>query len=749
MSFTRQITNFISFIIILPLYLIGMEEPTKPREPYVEFMEIETKRPYSEIEKFFNANPDILEALEMPYILESLERLPSLPPELNRTIIQYIIAAKKHEVLLGKELLKVLEESIYTGLKEDKDKIWELLNEPHINVNVQEDGDTSLGIAIYGAGFRKEQRDFYLKIIKALLQKGANLDIKNRNGNTPLIEAAKYTDTEIIKLLIDAGANTNNINIQNNNGDTALMYASHNNNPEIVKMLLDNDANPNIQDQDGNTALIWAAKHTYIDIVFVKGGNPDIQKEKTAFNLAAIRNNTKIVQMLLDKGANPDIQNIKGKTALIKAAKYNNIEIVQILLDKDANPNIQNNEGDTALIWAVRNHNPEIVQILLGEGANLDIQNRDGRTALIEAVQSYSKFFEIVQAPLDKGANPNLLYLEMIEALLQKRAKGDLIDAATYKDAEIIKLLLAADANPNIQAKNGDTALIIAVRYRNTEIVQLLLDKDANPNIQDGDGQTALDLAIKDKNQAIIKLIRKAKKRANGTSANIGTSGSKSHIKKIQKDRLNASLLRAARKNNEKEVKRLLKEPYIDIDIKDEEGFTALIWAIVNKNSKMVKMLLDKGANLNIQDDDRWTALQWAVMEKDSDIVKMLLDKGANPDTQNGPITLILAVLYRDPKIVKILLDKCANPNLQNKDGQTALQWAVMEKDSEIVKILLDEGSNPNIQDNDGQTALDLAIKLKYQAIIDLIIKAQKRMDSTSGSTMEQPSKKSHSCIMQ
>jgi len=279
-----------------------MEEPTKPREPYVEFMEIETKRPYSEIEKFFNANPDILEALEMPYILESLERLPSLPAELNRTIIEYIIAAKKkHEVLLGKELGKILEESINTGLKEKKDKIWELLNEPYINVNVQgedADGDTPLIIAIDGAIYQstKDQRALYLEIIKALLQKGANPDIQNKIGETPLIDAVRKNDPEIVQLLLDNGANPNRQDLAR---WTALHWAVYTDNPKIVQILLDNGANLNMEDNGRETALILAVRNNNIEIVEILLNHG--ADEDTALNLARYFDNQELIYLIRER----------------------------------------------------------------------------------------------------------------------------------------------------------------------------------------------------------------------------------------------------------------------------------------------------------------------------------------------------------------------------------------------------------------------------------------------------------------
>ena len=100
---------------------------------------------------------------------------------------------------------------------------------------------------------------------------------------------------------------------------------------------------------------------------------------------AVTKGHTEITQALLDKSANTDIQNNDGNTALILAAAMGHTEITQALLDKSANTDIQNNDGNTALIRAAAMGHTEITQALLDKGANTDIQNNDGNTALNSA----------------------------------------------------------------------------------------------------------------------------------------------------------------------------------------------------------------------------------------------------------------------------------------------------------------------------------------------------------------------------
>jgi len=203
------------------------------------------------------------------------------------------------------------------------------------------------------------------------------------------------------------------------------------------------------------------------------------------------------------------------------------------------------------------------------------------------------------------------------------------------------------------------------------------------------------------------------------------------HITKIQNDqnqlniRNDWNLLEAADNNDEDEVKRLLNEPYIDVNVKDEDGNTALNLAVKNNNPKIVQTLLNNNANPNIPYTymNGFTALIVAVRNNNPTIVQMLLDEGANPYIQDhyGCTALHRVTRNTNSEIVQMLLDKGANPNIQDIDGWTALFGAVTDNRSDIVQMLLDAGANIDIRDKDGDTALDLAVRNKNLEIIKIL----------------------------
>lgn len=95
-----------------------------------------------------------------------------------------------------------------------------------------------------------------LEMIKYLLEKGADINVKNEDGSTALMTASMYGNLEIIKYLIENGAD---INSKDNDDSTALIYASKWGNLETVEYLVKNGADINIKDIENKTALDWAA----------------------------------------------------------------------------------------------------------------------------------------------------------------------------------------------------------------------------------------------------------------------------------------------------------------------------------------------------------------------------------------------------------------------------------------------------------------------------------------------------------
>ena len=163
--------------------------------------------------------------------------------------------------------------------------------------------------------------------------------------------------------------------------------------------------------------------------------------------------------------------------------------------------------------------------------------------------------------------------------------------------------------------------------------------------------------------------------------------------------------------------------PRATIDTKNTFGFTVLDEIISSdKNGKreMVKVILEKNSEnmekdpsssiIDVQSDSGYTALHFAVLEKDMELVRLLVQRGANIDVQNssGDTALHIAVKRENTEFVRLLVDE-ANIDVQNNEGRTALHYAVMKEETELVRLLVEHGANTKLQDSDGITPLKLA----------------------------------------
>ncbi len=307
-----------------------------------------------------------------------------------------------------------------------------------------------------------------------LLQEKTNINARDKNGNTALINAVSKGHKEIVQLILAQAFI--DINARGALGTTALMTACARDDNEIVELLLRHpDIAINQQDNDGWTALITA-------IQFV---------------------NKKNAQSLLNQqGIAINIKDKDGQTALTHAVQIDEKTIVQLLLDKqDIDVNLQNNDGMTALMIASQVNFIDIVKMLLHKpGINLNSKDSFGKTALIRA--SARGHREIVELLLNQQSIAIHAQDDQGETALSVAAAGN--------QKDVVQLLLGkSDININIQNfKEGDTGLIVAAKLGHKEIVKLLLDqKGIAVNVQNNEGATALMLAARGGHKEIILLL--------------------------------------------------------------------------------------------------------------------------------------------------------------------------------------------------------------------------------------------------
>jgi len=197
-------------------------------------------------------------------------------------------------------------------------------------------------------------KDKDVKAVKKALAGKAGVNARDVNGQTALMLAAAVGSTEIVKLLLEKGADLEHID---RGGESALIKAASGSfNLETVKVLLEKGADVNVKDGNGVTALMKAAMN------------------------ACSRD---MIRLLLEKGAAIGAKDKAGNTILmLTAIYYSKAEVFEALLANGADINAVNQNGETVLFIAVRNRLPAVLKALIEKGMDVNGKNSRGETPL-------------------------------------------------------------------------------------------------------------------------------------------------------------------------------------------------------------------------------------------------------------------------------------------------------------------------------------------------------------------------------
>ncbi len=170
-----------------------------------------------------------------------------------------------------------------------------------------------------------------------------------------LSKAVQEKDLAAVKALLASGADPN---VGDQTG-TPLAWAARLNLTDIVKLLLDSGANVNARDSDDRSILISAAEWPF--------GEQN-------------RSYVPTIKALLDKGADVSIRDKFNMTALLYAAYYRDADVVRLLIDSRSDINAKANGGQTALMRAIAARKKDTVALLLDRGANITAKDDNGST---------------------------------------------------------------------------------------------------------------------------------------------------------------------------------------------------------------------------------------------------------------------------------------------------------------------------------------------------------------------------------
>jgi ankyrin repeat protein len=340
---------------------------------------------------------------------------------------------------------------------------------------------------------------------RALLSRRADVNVASDDGSTPLLWAAHWNDVAVAELLVKAGANAGTAN---QFGMTPLSRACTNGSAPMVDLLLGAGANPNAVIATGETplmtcassgataavtsllargadvnaaepvqhqtALMWAAAERHADVVSVlieAGANLQARTKKgfSALHFAAREGDIETVKRLLAAGVDIDLRSVPdspeagrgvgyqstlsgGSTPLIVAAVRGQVPTALYLLDHGADPNATD-AGFTALHWASGSWEGGVSNPVYGFSDPLSgIPDRQAKLQLIRSLLAHGA-----------NANARMARRPPIGGGYEDAAGATpFLLASAAADVEVMKMLLAAGADPTLVTETKATAVMAA-----------------------------------------------------------------------------------------------------------------------------------------------------------------------------------------------------------------------------------------------------------------------------------------------
>ena len=419
--------------------------------------------------------------------------------------------------------------------------------------------------------------------VRDLIQQGADPNLRNWRGETPLHRAAiRNPDLDVSRALIDAGAD---VNARDDKGATPLHRAAHNASGGRGNLLIEAGASLNARDNAGATPLHYAAA----------SGREEV------------------LARLVEAGASFDVRNKDGATPLHEAVEKGWAEGAKTLLDHGADPNAPDNQGRTPLHRAYAAERQDMVNRLLENGANLEARDDTGRVPIQH----------LPDPDDDRGRG---------EHAQEARAN----DPSYIRNKEVLPHQLRTSPEEYERIQNavnpadseGRTPLHRAAEKGSSLGVHRLLEQGADPNVRDNAGWTPLHRAAEsiDGTGAVERLLAEG---ANPHSPAGTDQQTPLHL--------------AVQSDSPESVNRLL-EAAARPGAADSEGRTPLHYAAANGSPEITERLLKAGADPNVRDHQGRTPLDVATDRRDrfdpsssNDAAVRVLEGAATPQQDNTP----------------------------------------------------------------------------------------------------------------
>jgi len=665
--------------------------------------------------------------------------------------------------------VNVGENALIVAVRKNHYDCVELLLEHDANVNCTDsEGKSSMQIAIQNMQTAMQDsycsyRDSYsqrshahahqrkMKLILLLLEYGATVLPSLKDISCELLMNAEDDHEKAVQRLIDESL----ISLKSESTYLAAFdYAFTHGAKELAEKLMMNYSYSGIK-QLSTKGAYYSAKHNWPDVLSkLLEERVDINALtccKTPLYIACEEGHESIVRLLLDNGADPNIQNDSAEsthsrdlTFPLHVAVYRaNSTIINMLLKRGASLNppgepllhiVCTNASNDAYKWKSaerRSLEHAVIRLLLQQGVNVNAISDKGDTALYRACKS--RELEVVQILLDAGADINLTSEKLFP----------LIAACEAGSAEFINLLVKAGADVKCRTRYNETCLMAIASLSRYfchwktavvgPLVRLLLQQGVDINAVSSDGDTALYRACERQQLAVVKTMLEAGADMNLTSNRPLTVACCHGSTKMLNLLLEAG---ADTKCNCSEsflhvvIKACVSEKYFEQSADKHQE-------IAKRYMSVAEILLSAGADINQVDRKGASALYLACDKGETEFAKLLLSRGANPDMRSDTYPILAACKGHHYDIAKLLLNYNADVAVVDSTGKTVLHYVLQcvksrQKQAELIELLLARGANVNEASDEGETPFYIACSKGLESVVQKMLACSAKVNARS-----------------
>ena len=594
-----------------------------------------------------------------------------------------------------------------------------LINKYNVDVQLPDnDGWTALHFSAVSGRYQ---------IVKYFTNMGIEINL-TANGESCLHIAADYGHLNLCKTLI----NEYNVDVQlpDNDGWTALHFSARNGSYEVVKFFTDMGIDTNLKGTDGMNCLHIAARYGHLNLckTLINEYNVDVQLPDNdgwnALHFSARNGSYEVVKFFTDMGTDTNLKGTDGKNCLHIAARYGHLNLCKTLINKyNVDVQLPDNDGWTALHFSAGSGSYEIVKYFTNMGIKINLKTKDGMNCLHIAAR-YGHL-NLCKTLINK-------YNFDVE-LPDNNGWTALHFSARNGSYEIVKYFINMGIKINLTA-NGDSCLHIAADSGHLSLCKTLINEyNVDFQLPDNDGWTTLHFSARNGSFEVVKFFTDM-----GIDTNLnGTDG--------------MNCLHIAERYGHLNLCKTLKNKYnVDVQLPDNDGWTAFHFSAVSGSYEIVKYFTNMGIEINLKtkggmnclhiaalygylnlcktlinkynldvelpENDGWTALHFSARSGRYEIVKYFTNMGIEINlTANGKSCLHIAARYGHLNLCKTLINKYnVDVLLHDNDGWTALHFSAGSGSYEIVKYFTNMGIEINLKTKGGMNCLYIAALYGY-----------------------------------